>query len=277
MLLQCGKEFPSKRWRLDYTHWYRILCSSAEQRGGCASQSGALVRGRGRDEHTVVLGQFLQSFVWLDAALGAQINGETNHDRGDGSMEAKDHSAAATGKLDDANGSVACRPYRRSVSNVEVTSTIDGGTDRFPLTGPRQPLTRFGKLDARGLVFPERLIDGPPTERIDPLVALDGHRPDRGGQPRPLGSRRAHSRRPSAKTFEGTVSKRTSDDHQRRAPWRALVMVAAEPLRVSLRHPRAFRHRVGRLRDTRANAPRQRPLSATDHSLQWNLKRRWTC
>jgi beta-glucosidase len=114
---------------------------------------------------------FPKSFTWGAAAAAYQIEGAWDVDGRAPSVW--DAFSQTPGKIfDNHNGNVACDHYHRWKEDVALMSDLELQAYRLSLAWPRiQPLGR-GKVNAKGLAFYDRLIDGLLAKNITPWVTL---------------------------------------------------------------------------------------------------------
>ncbi len=114
---------------------------------------------------------FPKGFVWGAATSAYQIEGATGEEgRGESIW---DRFAKTPSKIEDgSNGDVACDHYHRWKEDVALMRRLGLRAYRFSVAWPRVlPLGR-GSLNARGLDFYSRLVDGLLESGIEPFVTL---------------------------------------------------------------------------------------------------------
>ncbi|WP_426755055.1 GH1 family beta-glucosidase [Myxococcus sp. Y35] len=115
--------------------------------------------------------QFPNDFLWGVATSAYQIEGATSADgRGESIW---DRFAATPGKISDgSDGKVACDHYHRWREDVELMRWLGVKSYRFSMAWPRVLPTGRGKVNAAGLDFYSRLVDGLLEAGIEPFVTL---------------------------------------------------------------------------------------------------------
>lgn len=114
---------------------------------------------------------FPKKFTWGAAAAAYQIEGAWAEDGRGPSIW--DVFSQQPGKVfENHNGNTACDHYRRWKEDIALMKEVGVGAYRLSLSWPRiQPLGT-GKVNAKGLDFYDRLIDGLLAENITPWVTL---------------------------------------------------------------------------------------------------------
>jgi beta-glucosidase len=116
-------------------------------------------------------GRFPPGFAFGAATASYQIEGEVAADgRGPSIWDTFSHTPGKTRNGD--TGDVACDHYARSASDLDLMSGLGLRAYRFSVAWPRvQPAGR-GAVNAAGLDFYDRLVDGLLARGIDPWVTL---------------------------------------------------------------------------------------------------------
>ena len=114
---------------------------------------------------------FPKGFVWGVATSAYQIEGAAAEDgRGESIW---DRFARTPSKVEDgSNGDVACDHYHRWKEDVALMKGLGVGAYRFSVAWPRVLPAGRGAVDARGLDFYSRLVDGLLESGIEPFVTL---------------------------------------------------------------------------------------------------------
>jgi beta-glucosidase len=114
---------------------------------------------------------FPEGFLWGAATSAFQIEGSTQADgRGESIW---DRFAATPGKVSDGtDGKVACDHYRRWKDDVALMRWMGLGSYRFSLAWPRVLPEGRGRVNAAGLDFYDRLVDGLLEAGIQPMATL---------------------------------------------------------------------------------------------------------
>lgn len=114
---------------------------------------------------------FPEGFVWGAATSAAQIEGAVHEDgRGESIW---DRFAAQPGAIaDGSNPSVACDHYHRWPEDIERMRWLGLSAYRFSIAWPRILPGGTGHVNAAGLEFYDRLVDGLLAADIDPFVTL---------------------------------------------------------------------------------------------------------
>ncbi|QIG51130.1 beta-glucosidase [Nordella sp. HKS 07] len=110
-------------------------------------------------------------FVFGAATAAYQIEGAP---KADGKGESIwDRFTRQTGVIvDDSTGDVACDHYRRWPEDIRLMRELGLGAYRFSLAWPRIQPDGAGKINAAGLDFYKRLIDGLTESGIEPFLTL---------------------------------------------------------------------------------------------------------
>ena len=114
---------------------------------------------------------FPPDFVWGAATSSFQIEGATREEgRGESIW---DRFAATPGTVEDgSNGDVACDHYHRWPEDVALMKRLGLAAYRFSIAWPRVIPAGRGAVNARGLDFYSRLVDGLLENGITPFVTL---------------------------------------------------------------------------------------------------------
>jgi beta-glucosidase len=114
---------------------------------------------------------FPKNFTWGAAAAAYQIEGAWNEDGRGPSIW--DVFSQTPGKVfDQHNGNVACDHYHRWREDVDLMAAIGVHAYRLSLSWSRILPQGTGKVNAKGLAFYDRLIDGLLAKNITPWVTL---------------------------------------------------------------------------------------------------------
>lgn len=114
---------------------------------------------------------FPENFAWGAATAAYQIEGAWNEDGKGPSVW--DDMCHRGGKIkSDSNGDISCDHYHRWAEDVELMKTIGLGAYRLSLSWPRILPVGTGAINAAGLDFYDRLIDGLLAADIVPWVTL---------------------------------------------------------------------------------------------------------
>lgn len=114
---------------------------------------------------------FPADFVWGVATSSYQIEGATTE--AGRSPSIWDTFSATPGKvLDGSSGAVACDHYHRWESDLDLIRDLGVGAYRFSVSWPRILPEGKGRIEARGLDFYERLVDGMLERGLDPWLTL---------------------------------------------------------------------------------------------------------
>lgn len=114
---------------------------------------------------------FPKGFVWGAAAASYQVEGAAFEDgRG---LSVWDMMCRTPGKVaNDETGAVGCDHYHRWKEDVGLMKEIGLQAYRFSVSWPRVMPTGTGAVNAKGLAFYDRLVDGLLTAGIQPWVTL---------------------------------------------------------------------------------------------------------
>lgn len=110
-------------------------------------------------------------FVWGASTSAYQIEGAVREDgRGASIWDTYAHSPGRI--IDGSTGDVACDHYHRLVEDIGWLARLGVGAYRFSVAWPRVFPEGSGRLNAKGLDFYERLVDGLLARHIDPWLCL---------------------------------------------------------------------------------------------------------
>ena len=114
---------------------------------------------------------FPPGFVWGAAASAYQTEGAVDRDgRG---ISIWDRFCAVPGRIKDGTtGAVACDFYHRYREDISLMQSLGLDAFRFSIGWPRVIPDGLGRVNARGLDFYDRLVDGLLAAGIDPYVNL---------------------------------------------------------------------------------------------------------
>jgi beta-glucosidase len=115
--------------------------------------------------------EFPAGFVWGTATAAYQIEGGWNVD-GRGPSIWDNYSHAPGNVLDGDTGDVACDHYARADEDLDLMAKLGLPAYRFSVAWPRVVPTGSGRVNALGLDFYDRLVDGLLKRGIEPLVTL---------------------------------------------------------------------------------------------------------
>ncbi len=115
--------------------------------------------------------QFPADFVWGVATSSYQIEGAVAADgRGESIW---DRFCARPGAIaDGSSGAGACEHYARWEQDLDLMSWLGVGAYRFSIAWPRVLPAGRGAVNARGLDFYDRLVDGLLERGITPAATL---------------------------------------------------------------------------------------------------------
>jgi beta-glucosidase len=114
---------------------------------------------------------FPSGFVWGVATSAFQIEGA--HDADGRGRSIWDTYAAQPGLIEDGtNAEVACDHYHRYAEDIRLMETLGVGAYRFSIAWPRILPTGRGPVNAAGLDFYDRLVDGLLAAGIAPWATL---------------------------------------------------------------------------------------------------------
>jgi beta-glucosidase len=116
-------------------------------------------------------GAFPDHFWWGAATSAYQIEGAPDADgKGESIWDRFTH---LPGKIEDGtNGDVACDHYRLWADDLDVIASIGLRAYRFSIAWPRVIPTGRGRVNAAGLDFYDRLVDGLLARGVEPFVTL---------------------------------------------------------------------------------------------------------
>jgi len=114
---------------------------------------------------------FPEGFVWGAATAAFQIEGATSED-GRGPSIWDTLCARPGAILDGSDGTVACDHYHRWESDLDLLADLGLTAYRFSISWPRVLPTGRGEVNAPGLAFYDRLVDGLHERGIEPFVTL---------------------------------------------------------------------------------------------------------
>ncbi len=114
---------------------------------------------------------FPPGFLWGVATSSYQVEGSSGVDgRGESIW---DRFAATPGKIEDASdGKVACDHYRRWPEDVALMRALGLNAYRFSIAWPRVLPNGRGAVNAAGLDFYDRLVDGLLAAGLSPMATL---------------------------------------------------------------------------------------------------------
>lgn len=141
------------------------------------------------DQRTAVEGKFPANFLWGVATSAYQIEGATQED-GRGPSIWDTYSRIPGKVLGGESGEVACDHYHRWASDLDLVAGLNLNSYRFSVAWPRIMPEGTGRVNAAGLDFYERLVDGALERGLQPHVTLyhwdlPQALEDRGGWPHP--------------------------------------------------------------------------------------------
>lgn len=141
------------------------------------------------DQRTPVEGKFPADFLWGVATSAYQIEGATQED-GRGTSIWDTYSRIPGKVLGGESGDVACDHYHRWASDLDLVAGLNLNAYRFSVAWPRIMPEGTGRVNAAGLDFYERLVDGALERGLQPHVTLyhwdlPQALQDRGGWPHP--------------------------------------------------------------------------------------------
>ena len=115
--------------------------------------------------------RFPDGFIWGAATASYQVEGAVREDgRGPSIWDTFSHTPGKTRNGD--TGDVAVDHYRRWHQDVALMRDLDLDAYRFSVAWPRIIPDGVGKVNAKGLDFYDRLVDGLLESGIDPWVTL---------------------------------------------------------------------------------------------------------
>ena len=115
--------------------------------------------------------RFPADFVWGAATSAFQIEGAARSD-GKGPSIWDEFCRVPGAIADGSNGDVACDHYHRLESDLDMLADLGVGAYRFSISWPRVQPLGSGAVNARGLAFYERLVDGLLARNILPYATL---------------------------------------------------------------------------------------------------------
>lgn len=112
-----------------------------------------------------------RSFVWGVASSAYQVEGATTaHGR---SPSIWDTFCRVRGAIDDgSDGSVACDSYNRWAEDLDLVASLGLDAYRFSVAWPRVLPAGRGRVNARGLDYYDRLVDGLLERNLEPYATL---------------------------------------------------------------------------------------------------------
>ncbi|MFN8533728.1 MAG: GH1 family beta-glucosidase [Dehalococcoidia bacterium] len=117
------------------------------------------------------MNRFPTGFVWGTATASYQIEGAVTADgRGESIWDRFCHTPGTIANGD--TGDVACDHYHRWAADVELMTRLGVNAYRFSLAWPRIIPEGAGSVNATGLDFYDRLVDGLLAADIEPWVTL---------------------------------------------------------------------------------------------------------
>ena len=114
---------------------------------------------------------FPKDFAWGVATSSFQIEGAT-HEDGRGPSIWDTFCAQEGAIADRSNGDVACDHYHRWSADLDLIKSLGVNAYRFSVAWPRIMPSGAGHVEARGLDFYDRLVDGLLERDIAPWVTL---------------------------------------------------------------------------------------------------------
>src|SRR6185295_10629570 len=115
--------------------------------------------------------RFPRDFVWGTATSAFQIEGAARSD-GKGPSIWDEFCRVPGAIADGSNGDVACDHYHRFESDLDLLADLGVTAYRFSISWPRVQPLGFGPVNAEGLGFYERLVDGLLARNIQPYATL---------------------------------------------------------------------------------------------------------
>lgn len=114
---------------------------------------------------------FGPDFVWGTATASYQIEGAAHEDgRGPSIWDTFSHTPGKT--LNGDTGDVACDHYHRWSADLDLLNELGVGAYRFSVAWPRIVPTGTGAVNAKGLAFYDKLVDGLLERGVTPVVTL---------------------------------------------------------------------------------------------------------
>lgn len=111
------------------------------------------------------------SLAYGTATAAYQVEGSTTAD-GRGASIWDTFSARPGTIVDGSDGSVACASYERLDEDLDLVAGLGVGHYRFSLAWPRIQPTGAGQVEARGLAYYDRLVDGLLARGVAPMATL---------------------------------------------------------------------------------------------------------
>jgi beta-glucosidase len=115
--------------------------------------------------------RFPDDFVWGAATSAFQIEGAARSD-GKGPSIWDEFCRVPGAIADGSNGDIACDHYNRLESDLDLLADLGVRAYRFSISWPRVQPLGFGPVNARGLEFYQRLVDGLLERNIQPYATL---------------------------------------------------------------------------------------------------------
>jgi beta-glucosidase len=115
--------------------------------------------------------RFPQHFVWGVATSAFQVEGASRTD-GKGMSIWDDFCRLPGAIADGSNGDVACDHYHRLDSDLDLIAQLGVSAYRFSISWPRVQPTGGGPVNAAGLAFYDRVVDGLLERNIHPYATL---------------------------------------------------------------------------------------------------------
>ncbi|MEV5327775.1 GH1 family beta-glucosidase [Nonomuraea sp. NPDC052634] len=114
---------------------------------------------------------FPDNFVWGTATAAYQVEGAWNEDgRGPSIWDTFSHTPGLVANGD--TGDVACDHYHRLEEDLDLLAELRVGAYRFSISWPRVQPGGSGPVNAAGLDFYQRLVDGLLSRGIAPVATL---------------------------------------------------------------------------------------------------------
>jgi beta-glucosidase len=114
---------------------------------------------------------FPDNFIWGTATSAYQIEGAWNED-GKGPSIWDEFSHKPGKVVNNENGDVACDHYHRWRDDLDLIKQLGAKAYRFSISWPRVMPAGTGKVNAPGLDFYDRLVDGLLARGIEPFPTL---------------------------------------------------------------------------------------------------------
>lgn len=115
--------------------------------------------------------RFPHDFVWGAATSAFQIEGASRSD-GKGPSIWDDFCRVPGAIADGSNGDIACDHYHRMESDLDLIAHLGVNAYRFSISWPRVQPLGSGAVNAAGLAFYDRLVDGLLERNIRPYATL---------------------------------------------------------------------------------------------------------